>query len=143
MRERLLYVYPGVNKAGVGLVVLTGREVTASAVGSIPMHEVAQLSERFNPSDVIVPPGQDTIYRSRPFRATFASLRVVRPGWQANRSQRRFPIRDAYNLGPLAQNAWAMMSYEIMSDRSLKMRSWNMSLLSREWLEANSIRRLS
>jgi hypothetical protein len=141
MRERRLYVYPGVNKAGVGLVVLTGREITASAVGSIQMHEVDKLSERFNPTVIVVPPGQDTIYRSRPFRATFDSLRIVRPGWQANRSKRRFPVRDAYNLGPLAQNAWAMMSYEIMSDKSLKLRSWNMSLLSGEWLEQNSVRR--
>lgn len=141
MRERILYVYPGVNKAGVGLVVLTGGEISASAVGSIPMDAVASLSERFNPSKVVVPPGEDTIYRASPFRAFAGAVRVVRPGWQRKSSRRYFPIRSATNLGPLAFNAWAMMSYEIMRDKGVKLKSWNMSLLSAEWLEENSARR--
>ena len=144
IRERRLYVFPGTHKAGVGLVVLDEGRVVGASVGSVPIPYVGPLSERFHPDIVAVPYQGLRKNKSTPFKVwTLSRVRFSKSGWQSSRHKYPFPIRRTKNLGPLAQNAWAMMAHDVMTDKRLKIGSWNMSILSSEWLESNSPRRLN
>ncbi len=144
IRERRLYVYPGKTRAGVGLVVLDEGRVAASSVGSVPVSYVGPLSERFHPDVTVVPYKGFRETPSTPFKVwTLSRIRFGRSGWQNARHKYPFPVRHTRNLGPLAANSWSMMAHDVMTDKRPKIGSWNMSILSSEWLESNSPRRFN
>ncbi len=138
IRKKVAYVYPGIHKSGVGVLILDDLEVKKVAVGSVENWQVGPLLERLKLDELVV--STTKIHdRSRALVSIpegTRKLRFAAPGWE----RKKVPVTDRTHpsQGVYVHNVWKLMFNDGITRKPTKVKDFRVDKFDTDWVLANS-----
>jgi hypothetical protein len=138
IRRKIAYVYPGIHKTGVGVLVIDGDEVRKAAVGSIENYLVGPLLEVLRIDELVLSLTKihDREHAKVPIPHGVKKIRYMAPGWE----KRSIPVTDRTHptQGVYVHNVWKMLFHDGITRKGTKLKDFKVDRFDRDWVLDNS-----
>jgi hypothetical protein len=137
IRRKVAYVYPGIHKSGVGVLILDGEELRKTAVGSVENYLVGPLLEALRIDEMVLSVNKihSKDHAKVPIPHGTKRIRYIAPGWE----KRGVPVTDREHpaQGVYVHNVWKMLFHDGILRRDAKLKDFKVDLFNRDWVLDN------
>ena len=137
IRRKIAYVYPGIHKSGVGVLIIDGEDLKKTAVGSVENYLVGPLLETLRIDELVL--SLTKIYSKEhakvPIPHGTKKIRYLAPGWE----KRSIPVtnREHPAQGVYVHNVWKMLFHDGITRKHTKMHEFKVEVFNRDWVLDN------
>lgn len=138
IRRKSAYVYPGVHKSGVGVIIYDDKEVRKVAVGSVENYLVGPLLEALRIDELVLSVNKmfNRDHAKVPIPHGTRRIRYIAPGWE----KRAIPVTDRSHpsQGVYVHNVWKMLFHDGVYRKDAKLKDFRVEVFNRDWVLTNS-----
>lgn len=143
IRRKVAYLYPGIHKTGVGVLILDDDILLKTAIGSIENYLVTPFLEALRIDELVLSVNKvhSKDHATVQIPGGVRRVRYISPGWE----KRSVPVTDREHptQGVYVHNVWKMLFHDGIVRKGVKLRDFKVDTLDRDWVLTNGPKRLT